>query len=391
MGGYVPLGYDVIDRKLVVNSAEAEIVRQIFGLYLEHQNVRLVEARAAKLGLRTKRRINKSGEATGGRPLSRGHIYRLLSNPVYAGEISHKGQVYAGEHDPIVDRPTWERVRAALSDNAVARSAGDHAREPSLLTGLVFDDQGRRFTPTHAVKRGRRYRYYVQQLDDGRPQRLSASELESAVTGGLGSVLKDKRRLYDVLETLGVLPDRYESCFQSAEELADQLAGVSHSKIKSVLSHLVECVAVGETELIISIRLAALICEPTPTSAVDIRVPIEMKRRGIEMKMVLGDQKASGSPDPSLVRLVVQARDWWEQLLEGKVATAADIARSEGLTRSHVSRVIRLAFLAPDIVQAILDGNAPSDLTAERLLKRTDLPLDWVDQRQLLGCESVVS
>jgi len=211
------------------------------------------------------------------------------------------------------------------------------------------------------------------------------------VTGGLVSVLKDKRRLSDVLETAGVLSDRYESYFQSGRELADQLAGVSHSKIKSVLSHLVERVAVGETELIISVRLAAFMGEPTATPAVDIIVPIEMKRRGIEMKMVLGDQKIPGSPDPSLVRLVVQARDWWEQLLAGEVATAADIARSEGLTRSHVSRVIRLAFLAPDIVQAILDGNAPPDLTAERLLKRTDLPLDWVDQRQLLGCETVVS
>lgn len=391
MGGYVPLGYDVIDRKLVVNSAEAETVRQIFGLYLEHRNVRLVEARAAELRLRTKRRINKSGEATGGRPLSRGHIYRLLSNPVYAGEISHKGQVYAGDHDPIVDQPTWERVRAALSDNAVARSAGDHAREPSLLTGLVFDDQGRRFTPSHAVKRGQRYRYYVQQLDDGRPQRLSASELEVAVTGGLVSVLKDKRRLSAVLEKAGVLPGRYEGCFQSGRELEGQLACVSHSKIKSVLSDLVERVAVGETELSISLRLATLVDGQSPTSTIDINVPIKMKRRGIEMKMVLGDQKASGVPDPSLVRLVVQARDWWGRLLAGEVATAAEIARSEGLTRSHVSRVIRLAFLAPDIVQAILDGNSPPDLTAERLLKRTDLPLDWVKQRQLLGCETVVS
>jgi len=391
MGGYVPLGFDVADRKLVVNSAEAEIVRQIFDLYLEHRNVRLVEARAAELGLRTKRRINISGEACGGRPLSRGHIYRLLSNPVYVGEISHKGQVYAGEHDPIVDRPTWEKVRAALSENAVARSGGEYAREPSLLTGIVFDDQGRRFTPSHAVKRGQRYRYYVQQRDDGRPQRLSASELESAVTGGLVSVLKDQRRLADLLEKADALPGRYESCFQSGRELADQLASVSHSRIKSVLSDLVERVVVGETELTISVRLTTLMSEPTLTLAVDINIPIEMKRRGIEMKMVLDDRKASGAPDASLVRLVVQARDWWERLLSGEVATAADIARSEGLTRSHVTRVIRLAFLAPDIVQAILDGNAPPDLTAERLLKRTDLPLDWVDQRQLLGCESVVS
>tara|TARA_R110002110_G_scaffold85816_4_gene223932 strand:- start:276127 stop:277149 length:1023 start_codon:yes stop_codon:yes gene_type:complete len=304
---------------------------------------------------------------------------RKMGRELMAGAVAHQIQ------------PTWERVRAALSDNAVARSTGEHAREPSLLTGLVFDDQGCRFTPTHAVERGQRYRYYVQQLDDDRPQRLSASELEGAVTGGLVSVLKDRRRLSGVLEKAGVLPGRYESCFQSADELVDQLAGVSHSKIKSVLSHLIECVVVGETELTISVRLTTLMSEPTPTSAVDINVPIEMKRRGIEMKMVLGDQKASGVPDPSLVRLVVQARDWWERLLAGEVATAADIARSEGLTRSHVTRVIRLAFLAPDIVQAILDGNAPPDLTAERLLKRTDLPLDWIDQRQLLGCESVVS
>ncbi len=391
MGGYVPLGYDAVDRKLIVNAIEAKTVRQIFDLYLELRNVRLVAVRAAELGLRTRRRINKSGEASGGRPFSRGHIYRLLSNPVYVGEIRHKDQVYAGEHEAIVDQSTWERVRAALSDSAVLRSTREHAREPSLLTGLVFDDQGRRFTPSHAVKRGQRYRYYIQQLEDGRPQRLSASELESAVIDGLASVLKDQRRLSDILPHTGLTADRYDDCLRTGWQFADQLFGQSEFKIKRVLAQLVERVVINESKLVISVRLGALMDGGPLSLTVDLVFPIEMKRRGIEMKMVLGDRKNTGSPDPSLVRMVVQARDWWEQLLAGKVATAADIARGEGLTRSHVSRVLRLAFLAPDIVQSILEGAAPPDLTSERLLKRIDLPLDWAEQRQLLGCNSVVS
>ena len=158
MGGVVPLGYDVIERKLIVNGTEAETVRALFQLYVQYANVRLVKERADLHGLRTKRRKPNDGRRQGGEPFTRGHIYKLLSNPIYVGEIAHKGERHAGEHKAIIDRKTWDAVQEQLGRNAVDRHLNANAKAPSLLAGLLFDEDGNRMAPSHASKAGRRYR-----------------------------------------------------------------------------------------------------------------------------------------------------------------------------------------------------------------------------------------
>jgi hypothetical protein len=146
---------------LVINPGEAETVRRIFALYRELGCVRRVKEETDRLGLRTKRRTIKNGAERGGKPFSRGHLYRLLANPIYTGQIAHKGRLYSGRHPALIDTETWIAVR----DQPIAH-AGDHRRkartvEPSLLAGLLVDARGKRLTPSHVVKKGRRYRYYV--------------------------------------------------------------------------------------------------------------------------------------------------------------------------------------------------------------------------------------
>ena len=161
MGGVVPLGYDVIDRKLVINEAEAETVRTLFRLYQQHASVRAVKEEADCRGLRAKLRRPNNGRRHGGAPFTRGHIYKLLSNPIYVGEIVHKGERNAGQHEAIIDRETWDAVHEQLVRNAVVRQRHSNAKAPSLLAGLIFDQAGDRMVPSHASKAGRRYRYYV--------------------------------------------------------------------------------------------------------------------------------------------------------------------------------------------------------------------------------------
>jgi len=158
MGGIVPLGYDASERTLVINPAEAETVRCIFALYLEFGCVRRVKQEADRVGLSTKRGTTANGIERGGRPFSRGHIYRLLSNPIYVGEIAHKGQLYSGQHPALIDTETWTAVRDQLATNASNHRRKADAAEPSLLAGLLVDDRGERLTPSHTVKKGRRYR-----------------------------------------------------------------------------------------------------------------------------------------------------------------------------------------------------------------------------------------
>jgi hypothetical protein len=161
MGGNVPLGYDVNERKLIVNDAEAETVRMIFRRYVEIGSVRILADDLAGIGVVSKRREGAGGALAGGNRFSRGALYTLLQNPIYRGEIAHQGKVYPGQYEAIVDAGLWQLVKEKLASSRQSRALGDAAQEPSLLAGLMVDGEGNRMTSTHAVKKGRRYRYYV--------------------------------------------------------------------------------------------------------------------------------------------------------------------------------------------------------------------------------------
>src|SRR3981081_4504867 len=189
MGGNVPLGYDASERTLVINPAEAETVRRIFALYRELGCVRRVKEEADRLGLRTKCSTTANGIERGGKPFSRGHLYTLLSNPIYTGQIAHKGELHPGQHAALIDDESWSTVRDQLAANTSNHRRRAKAAEPSLLAGLLVDDRGERLTPSHAVKKGRRYRYYVSAAlitdagtDRAQGSRLVATWDQAAVT-----------------------------------------------------------------------------------------------------------------------------------------------------------------------------------------------------------------
>src|SRR5580658_8171811 len=161
MGGQPSLGYDVKDRKLVVNEAEALTVRMIFRRYLELGSVRGLKAALDKERVVSKLRAAADGSPYGGKSFSRGALYLMLQNRIYRGEIVHKGAAYPGEHAPIVDEDLWSSVQRRLEANSVDRRYKRDAGTPNLLTGILVDVGGQPMTPTHAIKKGVRYRYYV--------------------------------------------------------------------------------------------------------------------------------------------------------------------------------------------------------------------------------------
>ena len=162
MGGTIPLGYDVRDRKLIMNEAEAETVRLIFQRYLALGCVSRLRVELDRKGVRSKQRILTSGRALGGCSFGRGALYHLLRNRIYRGEVVHKGIAYPGEHEPIVNEELWNAVQARLSGN-LARRRQARIESGALLGGLIFDDRGNRMSPTYTVRRGNRYRYYISQ------------------------------------------------------------------------------------------------------------------------------------------------------------------------------------------------------------------------------------
>ena len=215
MGGLPSLGYDVQNRKLVVNEEEAGTVVHIFRRYVELRSVRVLQAELDAAGIRSKRRILADGTPFGGQKLSRGALYLMLQNRIYRGEITHKGNAYPAEHQPIVDKVLWDQVQAILAENRVDRATGADAKQPSLLAGLIFDESGERLTPSHAVKKGTRYRYYVSRSlivgtakDKSTGRRIPAANLETLVITKLRSWrVHDPERHYAGKEIRSSDPD----------------------------------------------------------------------------------------------------------------------------------------------------------------------------------------
>ena len=196
MGGIPPLGYDARDRKLVVNPTEAELVRLIFRRFLDLGSALLLIRELNAQGYRTKSWTTQAGTFREGRPFDKGTLYKILRNRTYLGEAVHKGRSYPGEHEPIVDRATWERVHEVLASNAKRRGNEARARTPAPLRGLMRCTHcSSAMTPTQTRRRGRLYRYYVclgasRRGHDTCPVRsIAASEVEGLVLGQVRRLL----------------------------------------------------------------------------------------------------------------------------------------------------------------------------------------------------------
>ncbi len=401
MGGVVPLGYDAVDRKLVIIEAEAGTVRRLFQLNLELGTVRRVKVEADRLGIITKRRRKKDGRQTGGRPFTRGNIYLLLSNAIYIGRIRHKGETYPGQHRPIIDEETWGKVQERLTRNAVKRSCGTNAKTPSLLTGLVVDETGDKLCPTHASKRGRRYRYYISKRlmhDADRHHdgwRLPARELEEVVVTRILELLRNPQQLFEALGAVGQRPASLDRIMRQAELAATELVEGNdkgrHDTLREVvfrveISTLSVTIKLGRSNLAKMLKIPSVPIDPHVDELVTLTAPVERRRRGVEARLVIpGSAEPRARPDPQLCDLIAQAHLWFEEIASGEAPSVRAIAKRHKIHETEVSRALPLAFLAPDIVAAILEGHQPVEMTAKSLRRISDLPLDWRQQRRLLG------
>ena len=391
MGGVTPLGYEARDRKLVIVPPEAEIVRLIYAKYQELGSVRLLQQHLAEAGIRSKIRTHRDGRVVGGRPFSRGALYALLSNPVYIGEIAHKGIRHAGLHRPILERCLWEAVQDQLREQAPVSGTRGAKVSRSPLLGKIFDHAGSRLTPSHAVKNGRRYRYYVSRgLVTGSSRenpdgwRLPAPQIERLVADAAMEELADRKSVTGALEKAEVPTEQFPSVLASADLWSQRLRSDTHRH--DALLRLIDRVELGRSSFRVSVNLGALLESPDRQIILARESALTIKRRGVEMRLVLGSGASKEARvDRVLLKEVARARRCFEALLSGRAASVEAAAALEGIDKSYVSRLLPLAFLSPDIVQAIVRGSQPAHMTAKALIQRIDLPLDWLAQRQTLG------
>ncbi len=346
-GGSVPLGYDSVDKKLVVNKDEAKTVRLIFNRYLVLKSFQKLVDELNEKGIVSKTRHLKSG-TSGGVTFTYGPLAYLLKNRTYLGETGHKGAWFPGEHEAIVDLQIFEQVQELLKANSLGRT-GRREQSGALLTGILFDDRGNRMSPSFTVKRGVRYYSYVSSAvlrgrgsEAGSAIRITAEELEKAV--------------------VEALPERTDT-------LNDNVV----ASPKDIIDKHVERIVLDSKTIRITLRSI----EDKPSTMVEVARVAPVTRRQNQNERATGDSEPK--PNPQLVQAVVRAHAWLRMLSGGRYETIESLAKSVGVHPKIVRSSIRIAFLAPDITRAILSGHQPPKLSLKDF--SGIMPLSWPSQR----------
>jgi site-specific DNA recombinase len=378
VGGNLPLGYRMNDGKITIIEEEAELVRSIFRRYLELGSVNELLRDLKERNIRTKIRLLSTGTTRGGIPFGRGALYYMLSNHFYIGEIKYKNEILPGEQPPIMDRTLFEAVRqkslAQWSHRTTLRNRADH-----LLTGLLFDDAGHRMVPTHATKAGVRYRYYAstpvlhgeaRTASAGTVSRIPAADIEDTVVKSLKEYLAanqgvattsaeslgNRETLAELVVGIVVHRDRLTISLKSdgADDASDSADDASdYSDVRSLTISWQKPPS----------RRSRKILLPHSTSRSDIR-PEQFERRA------------------RLVRTIARARQWLDDVISGRVTAVAELCVRENCSVRQVNMTISLAFLAPNLVKAAVEGRLPRGVGIERL---RDPPTEWRRQFETLG------
>ena len=359
MGGVVPLGYRVEDRALHIVD-DAEIVRSLFRRYLDAGSVVRLKRQLDAEGFRLPVRIDGAGRSTGGGEISRGHTYKILSNPIYVGRIAHKGLAHEGQHKPIVPQDLWDQVQQCLSDRRGAiKAKRKRQASEALLAGKLFDDRGNRMSHSWARKGPKRWRYYVSQAalqgdksKAGSIVRVPAAVLEELVAGAVGKLS------------------------------SGQAASQAH------LRDLIDRVTIGRTTIQVQLSEAAEAEAGARTLTVPWSPPSPSRKRGIIPSS--RDANAIARPIRANARAILvdalgDAHCWLEELLSDPLQTSASIASREGKSERSIRMTLSFAFLAPDIVKAAIEGRLPRGFGLKRLV---DLPMAWPDQWRALELEA---
>jgi site-specific DNA recombinase len=360
VGGMVPLGYDTKGRKITVNDAEAERVRTIFRSYLQLGSLNLLMAELRKRGTLTKLRTLKSGAKVGGIAFTRGSLAHLLRNRFYVGEVVFKGEVLNGEQPTILDRDLFDAVQAKLTEQATNHRT-TRMKSAALLTGRIFDDRGNRMSPSHARKGGVRYRYYlsaalVQGAAEraGSVRRVPAADTEALVIRSV----RDHCQLSQTIDDRSLVNTHVArvdvQCQQLVIKLAQQPAANPQKEGDGVLH-------------------------------VDWQKTISTRRREIIVPEGADPQYARpirAETRATLIASIARGRRWLDELLADAMANADSIASRERCSIRKVNMTVSLAFLAPDLVKAAIDGRLPHGMGVARL---ADLPAEWSLQHQKLG------
>jgi len=366
MGGTVPLGYDAVDRKLVVNEAEAATVRAIFEAFDRLKSVQATLGWARSQGLTTKRR-QRNGASVGGALFHYGALRCILSNPLYAGQVAHKGRSYAGRHEAIISCELFDRAQAILGS---LKGAGSKQQlvSVSMLQGLLVDSHARPMGPTHTQRNGQRFRYYVthhRSLSEDGPAayRIAADALERHCAALLSDHIRAQVASVD---------DHKE-----AGQVAATLAGSDLLQRRAAILERVSQIMIGEGELILTLRDGSKLCRS-----------LNRIRDGRDVTLIVGELDTQGEPecDPQIIAVLRDAIRARNLALDKPQLSLHDLASRFGRSPDRFKRLLRLSYLSPAVITALLQARSPRHLTAAVLRQLDRVSLSWAEQENTLLC-----
>jgi site-specific DNA recombinase len=372
MGGNLPLGYDVENRQLVINEAEAETVRYIFRRYAELGTVSALQADLKQQGIVSKVWTSTTGNVRGGVGYSRGALYYLLRNQIYLGRIAHKNESYDGQHVPIIDQCLWDQVQSSLSANRSGQRRVRSVSTHSSLARLLHDDRGNLMSPSHSKKsNGHRYRYYVSQalLQNDRARAGTVNRIPAEAIERL--VDTEIRRLWAASE--GGPSSKPAEVNLLARDFVERVT-LYKDKVEIVLSE------EGVKKLARQDGSASSVAQPHQPKKFSVSVRLARRSRSKHLECFDGNvDHHLVSPDAALVKAISRAHDWLGRFERAEVASYHELARAEGFTPGYVRSVMQLAFLAPRLVEAFLDGRRRLRGGVVELLNGS-LPFSWQQQ-----------
>ncbi len=397
MGGPVPLGYDVVERKLVVNEAEAEQVRAIMHIYLTVSSVPELVEMLARNGSHTKIQRCKDGGTKGGVHFKRGNLYHLLSNRIYRGMTVHKGEAFEGEHEAIVPEELWNEVQAKLAKQGQGGSSRKVSPRTGVLAGLIYDAEGRAMVLTHTQKGNRRFHYYAnryEMLGDSTASRVSARDIEDIVVGQLSQTLASGNKVQSMLLDGSYTSEQLHNVISRCGKLAIELCAAKYARKQEVVQNLLDRIDLHEDRVEIRIDNRGLLniiradssVQRSATNLIIERQAIRV-RRGKALRLVISastTETDSKMRDEKLIALIQESRTILAQVIDNPDKSVPALAAEHGRCRVRMMKVAKLACLDPEIVTAIVEGRQPLKLTPSKLLA-DELPLTWADQKRALG------
>ena len=375
VGGMVPLGYELKDGKLLIVEEEAKQVRTIFRRYLELGSVNRLVVDLRERNVRSKIRKLSDGRTTGGVPFTQGPLFYMLRNRFYVGEVRYKNAIYPGPQPPLMDRDLFDAVQEKLTAQWSHRTTTRNS-SPALLRGLLFDESGHPMHPTYATKNGVRYRYYVSQPylrgittpPPGSIIRVPAAEIETAVVSALKAHRRsapENRADQDIIASSSV---------SRIEIHKNELAVWCKPSQPNAVDHAWDQTSPGSTDDTNAMPLLIPWRKPPFRRARKVLLPASVSRKAV--RPIKAERRAS------LLKSIARGRQWLDEIVSGAVQDVEQIAQHHHCSVRYVNMTISMAFIAPSLVQAAVEGRLPRGIGVASL---RDAPAEWSLQFARLG------